>query len=184
MRRGSQVENKGVDLTDNAHEQDQQPMDDVGESADLMPRFLARLIDSIILSFVMFGLIIPIIFVAILGTSGGFNPFGGFGLGSIMISLVAAAIYIGYFAFMESSRGQTLGKMVMKLKTLGPDGQNPSMEVAAKRNAFYALSIIPIIGGLAQLAAVLYIAYTINQSSTHQGWHDEFAGGTKVVKIG
>jgi uncharacterized RDD family membrane protein YckC len=85
---------------------------------------------------------------------------------------------------MESSRGQTLGKMVMKLKTQGPDGQNPSFEVAAKRNAFYALSIVPLIGALAQFAAVIYIAYTINESSTHQGWHDEFAGGTRVVKIG
>jgi uncharacterized RDD family membrane protein YckC len=149
-----------------------------------MPRFLARLIDSLILSFVMFVVIVPIVFVTIVGTSGGFSMFGGFSLGSIMINIVAAALYIGYYAYLESSRGQTLGKMVMKLKTEGPDGQNPSFEVAAKRNAFYALSIVPLIGALAQFAAVIYIAYTINESSTHQGWHDEFAGGTKVVKIG
>jgi uncharacterized RDD family membrane protein YckC len=149
-----------------------------------MPRFLARLIDSLILSFVMFVVIVPIVFVTIVGTSGGFSMFGGFSLGSIMINIVAAALYIGYYAYLESSRGQTLGKMVMKLKTEGPDGQNPSFEVAAKRNAFYALSIVPLIGALAQFAAVIYIAYTINESSTHQGWHDEFAGGTRVVKIG
>lgn len=148
-----------------------------------MPRFLARLIDSVVLSILMFAVIVPIVFVTILNTSGGFGMFGGFGLSSIMISIVGAAIYIGYYAFLESSRGQTLGKMVMKLKTEGPDGQNPSFETAVKRNAFYALNIIPVIGGIAQLAAVIYIAYTINESSTNTGWHDDFAGGTKVVKV-
>jgi uncharacterized RDD family membrane protein YckC len=170
-------------LTDNApQEQDQQPTEEAG--ADLLPRFLARLIDGIIMSFVMFAVIVPIIFVAILGTSGGFGAFGGFGLTSIMTSIVFVAIYIGYYAFLESSRGQTLGKMVMKLKTVGPDGKNPSFEMAAKRSAFYALGIIPtMIGFVAQFAAFLYIAYTIYESPTHTGWHDEFAGGTKVVKI-
>ncbi len=171
-----------MNLTDNApQEQDQQPTEEAG--ADLLSRFLARLIDGIIMSFVMFAVIVPIIFVAILGTSGGFGAFGGFGITSIMISIVFAAIYIGYYAFLESSRGQTLGKMVMKLRTEGPDGQNPSFEIAAKRSAFYAIVIIPVIGGIALLAAVLYIAYTIYESPTHTGWHDEFAGGTKVVKI-
>lgn len=171
-------------MTDNAQEQGEQPTDSAGQAADLMPRFLARLIDGVALWFVMFIVIVPIVFVSILGTSGGNGLTGGFGLGSIMISIVWAAIVIGYFAFMESSRGQTLGKMVMKLQTQGPDGQNPSFEVAVKRNAFYAIGIIPILGGLLSLAATLYIAYTIHDSDTHQGWHDEFAGGTKVVKIG
>lgn len=174
----------GVDLTDNAQEQGTQPANNAGEGADLMPRFLARLIDGVALWFVMFIVIVPIVFVSILGTSGGNGLTGGIGLGSIIISLLWTAIIIGYFAYMESSRGQTLGKMVMKLKTQGPDGQNPSLEVAVKRNAFYAIGIIPVIGGLLSLGAVLYIAYTISQSSTHQGWHDEFAGGTRVIKIG
>ncbi len=85
---------------------------------------------------------------------------------------------------MESSRGQTLGKMVMKLKTQGPDGENPPLETAIKRNLWIGLSIVPIIGGLAQLAAAIYIAVTINQSITNAGWHDTFAGGTRVVEAG
>lgn len=175
---------KEVHVTDNAQEYGEQPTANEGEAADLMPRFLARLIDGVALWFVMFIVIVPIVFVSILGTSGGNGITGSFGVGSIAISIVWAAIVIGYFAYMESSRGQTLGKMVMKLQTQGPDGQNPSFEVAAKRNAFYAIGIVPIVGGLLSLAATLYIAYTINQSSTHQGWHDEFAGGTKVIKTG
>ncbi len=162
-------------------DQMQEPTNVVG--ADLMPRFLARLIDGLLLGFVMFVIIVPVVFVSILGVSGGFGAFSGFGVGAIMISLVFAAIVIGYFAYFESSRGQTVGKMVMKLKTVGPDGKNPSFEAAAKRSGFYALSIIPIVGGLIELGTVIYIAYTINESATHTGWHDEFAGGTKVIKL-
>jgi len=168
-------------LTDHeSQEESTQPAGATG--ADLMPRFLARIIDGFALWLVMFVVIVPIVFVAILGGTGGFG-FGGFGLGAIMISVVWAAITVGYFAYMESSRGQTFGKMVMKIRTEGPDGQHPPFEMAVKRNAFYALAIIPILGGILQLAAVLYIAYTISQSSTHTGWHDEFAGGTRVVKV-
>lgn len=170
-------------MTDNApHEQGQQSHD--GAAAELMPRFLARLIDSIILAIVMYVVLVPLIIGAIFTAPTGVGAFGGFGIYSLMIGIVFAALIIGYFAFLESSRGQTIGKMVMKLRTEGPDGHNPSFEVAVKRNAFYALGVLPLLGGFLQLAAVLYIAYTINESPTHTGWHDEFAGGTKVVKVG
>ncbi|MGI9584849.1 MAG: RDD family protein, partial [Acidimicrobiia bacterium] len=97
-----------------------------------MPRFLARLIDGLLLGFLMFVIIVPIVFVGIFGTSG-YSAFTGIGISSILISVVFAAIVIGYFAYMESSRGQTVGKMVMKLKTVGPDGKNPTFVEAAKR---------------------------------------------------
>lgn len=154
-----------------------------GAPADLGTRFLARLIDSILISIVTFwiivGLFIPALFT---NAATGFDFFGGFRLSSIVGSILTAAVVIGYFAFMESRTGQTVGKMLIGLKTVGPDGNPPTMEQAIKRNAFYALSIIPILGGLAQLAAVIYIAVTINSSPTNTGWHDEFAGGTKVIR--
>ena len=136
-----------------------------GKGAELLPRFIARLIDSVVLGVVLMNVIFPLIY------------------SSVLRSAITAALYIGYFAFLESTRGQTLGKMVMKLKTVWSNGQSPSFDVAVKRNAFYALDIIPVVGWLAQLAATLYIAYTINDSDTNTGWHDVFAGGTKVVKI-
>ncbi len=92
---------------------------------------------------------------------------------------------------LESSRGQTLGKMVMKVRTLGPSGTNPTTAEAIKRNAWTALGVlgaIPMIGwvgSLLYLGAVIYIAVTINSNTaTRQGWHDTFAGGTRVVKTG
>jgi len=152
--------------------------------ADLMPRFLARLIDGVLLWVVFMVILVPIMFSLIFsGTSGFGGFFGGFSFTGILLGVIWVAVIIGYYAFLESSRGQTVGKMIMKIKTEGPDGQNPSFEVSAKRNAFYALNIIPIIGGLLALGAALYIAYTINESPTKMGWHDVFAGGTRVVKI-
>ena len=76
------------------------------------------------------------------------------------------------------------------MQTQGPDGRPPSLEVALKRNAFMAvgvLGIIPVLGFVApfvSLAAYISIAVTINSSPTRQGWHDRFAGGTKVIKVG
>jgi uncharacterized RDD family membrane protein YckC len=153
----------------------------VGQPADLLTRFLARLIDGILLSVVFFALIVPIIIGAMF-TGGNTFGFGGSGL---VTSALGAVLYTGYFAFLESNRGQTLGKMLMKIEVRGPDGQHPSLEVAIKRNAWLLLSIIPIIGGLAQFVVSIIIAVTINNNvQTRQGWHDDFAGGTSVIKVG
>ena len=126
------------------------------------------------------------------------GSFSGWGMGSgaswaasAVASVVTAAITLAYFAFLESSRGQTVGKMLLKLETRGPTGGRPTMEQAVRRNAFTAigvLGIIPFFGflaGLLSLAAVIMIAVTINKNTeTRRGWHDDFAGGTTVVKIG
>jgi len=148
-----------------------------------MPRFLARLIDGAILWLVFMVIVIPIVFSLVFSGASGFGFGFGFGFSGILIGVIWAAVIVGYFAFLESSRGQTVGKMIMKLKTEGPDGQNPTFEMAAKRNLFNALVIIPVLGNLLMLGAVIYIAYTINESPTKTGWHDVFAGGTKVVKL-
>ena len=154
-----------------------------GVAADLGTRFLARLIDHILLGIVIFALIVPLVIGAMFADVGFGSMFtGGFDGGSLFAGIVGAAITIGYFALMEARTGQTVGKMLLGLRTVGPDGGNPTTEAAFKRNAWYALGIIPWIGGLAELALAIYIAVTISNSVTNTGWHDEFAGGTKVIK--
>ena len=148
------------------YEPDDMPKEAAG--VPLMPRFLARLIDSVIVSLVMF----PITLMA--GVS--------IGSDSLVFSILSAVIIVACFAFMESVQGQTLGKMLLKLKTVAPDGGKPSLEAAVKRNAWYLLAVIPYVGGLAELAVVIAIAVTISQSAEHLGWHDTFAG-TKVVPV-
>jgi len=139
--------------------------------AGLLERFVARFIDGILLG------IISVIFTAITD--------------SVIGGVLGGIIYVAYFAFLESSRGQTFGKQIMKLRVLGPTGANPTMDQALRRNAWAALSIIatvPLIGwiaGLVELVAVIMIAVTISQDSvSRMGWHDKFANATHVVKEG
>jgi uncharacterized RDD family membrane protein YckC len=169
------------------------PAPGVGQPADLMSRFLARLIDYVLLFVVNMVFVTVVVVGAIMGAATGVSGFGARSFGVSAVSAVlGAAIYLAYFAVMESSRGQTVGKMVMKLQTQGPGGQRLTMEQALKRNAWTALGIVgivPFIGWfvapLLQLAAPILIAVTIsNNATTRQGWHDTFAGGTRVIKVG
>jgi uncharacterized RDD family membrane protein YckC len=107
--------------------------------------------------------------------------------------VITTLISLGYFAYFESNQGATFGKQLMKLKVVGPDGaSNPTMEQAVRRNIFLAFglaSIVPLVGaalgGLASLIAVIMIAVGINNDTVaRQAWHDKFAGGTRVLKIG
>ena len=162
---------------------------------ELMDRFLARLVDFVLLAIVNGVVVSTILVGAIMGQRSGFG--GGFGFGAVdyaataVSALLSSAIYLGYFAFMESTRGQTVGKMLLKLRTTGPDGQNPTLEQALRRNLFTAigvLGIIPIVGlfsGLLSLVAVIMIAVGINNDTVNrQAWHDHFAGETRVWKVG
>jgi len=169
------------------------PASGVGQPADLLMRFLARLIDFILLGIVN-GIIVGIIVAGLFGLSGG-NTYG-FGTGAgyaarALSAVITAVLYLGYFTLMESRNGRTIGKMLLKLQTQGPDGSTPTTEQALKRNFWVALSIlgvIPVIGGLvgsvAELVIVILIAVTIHNSPIREGWHDKLAGGTRVVKTG
>jgi uncharacterized RDD family membrane protein YckC len=168
----------------------------VGQPADLGPRFVARLID-----FVLLGIVNAIVVSAlVVGTLMGTNAavVGGWGLGTgttwaanAVTTISTTVLTLAYFVLMEHYFGQTVGKMLLKLKTQGPGGGNPSIEQALRRNAFTAIGILGIIpyvgflGSLLSLAAVITIMVTINNDNTaRHGWHDNFAGGTTVVRVG
>jgi uncharacterized RDD family membrane protein YckC len=124
------------------------------------------------------GLIIGIPFAVVM-TAIGTGP--GDGTGAQFVSgLVGSVLVVAYFTFMESSSGQTLGKKILNLRTVGPDGQNPSQEQAFKRNAWYLIGIIPFFGGLVTLGIAIWIAVAIN--NTGSGPHDGWAGGTRVLR--
>lgn len=163
-----------------------------GRPGELLDRFLARLIDGVLLAVVNVVIVSVIVVGAVMGESASGFSGASSAIAGIVAAVISTAIYLGYFGYMESSRGQTVGKMVMKLQTMGPQGGHPTMEQAIRRNIFMAFGlagIIPIIGGiiggLAQLVAVIMIAVGINSDPVRrQAWHDRFAGGTAVVKIG
>ncbi len=158
---------------------------------ELLDRFVARLIDMVILFVVNL-----IITVALIAGALGLNGVNGFGMGGSFVAgavtaVITALINLGYFAYMESSQGKTVGKMVMKLRVESETGGTPTLEQAAKRNIWVAapiLGIIPILGGLIgsvlELVAIIMIAVGINSDTARrQPWTDKFAG-TQVIKEG
>jgi len=153
---------------------------------------VARLIDHVLIGIVN-AIIVSIVIVGIIfgSSGGGVIGYGDSFLAGLVGAVLSVAISLGYFVFMETQQGKTLGKMVMKLHVEGASGGKPSVEESVKRNiwmAFPLAGIVPIIGGLigslAQLVAVIMIAVGINGDQVRrQPWTDKFAG-TQVIKQG
>ena len=101
----------------------------------------------------------------------------------LVTGLFTGLLTFAYFVGMEVTQGRTLGKMALGLSVRGPGGApKPDFKQSAIRNAFTLLPIVPVVGGLLGVIAIVVIAVTINSSPTKQGKHDEMAGGTQVVK--
>lgn len=159
-----------------------------GQPADLGVRFVARLIDWVLIAILngVIGFFIGVAAWENIMTTGEVS-YGSVALGAI----IGAAVSLAYFTLMEANLEQTLGKMLVKVRTVGPGGGRPTTAEALKRNAWTALGILGVVpmlgwlGSLLYLAAVIAIAVTISSNTaTRQGWHDNFAGGTRVVRTG
>ena len=130
-------------------------------------RFAARLIDGIIVNVVAFLLAFAIDAVTNVWVTG----------------LFSGLLMFLYFLAFEITQGWTPGKKLLGLSVHGPGGApKPTAQQSAIRNVWTLLNIVPFVGGLLTLVAVIVIAVTINSSPTKQGKHDELAGGTQVVK--
>jgi uncharacterized RDD family membrane protein YckC len=137
------------------------------EPGSLLLRFVARLIDGIIVNIVAFVLAFAIDAVTNVWVTG----------------LFSGLLMFIYFVAFETTQGWTPGKKMLGLSVHGPGGAaKPTAQQSAIRNSWTLLNIIPFVGGLLVLVAVIVIAVTINSSPTKQGKHDELAGGTQVVK--
>jgi len=130
-------------------------------------RFAARLIDGIIVNIVAFVLAFAIDSVSNYWVTG----------------LFSGLLMFLYFLAFECTKGWTPGKKLLGLSVRGPGGAlKPDVQQSAIRNVWTLLNLVPFIGGLLTLIAVIVIAVTISGSPTKQGKHDELAGGTQVVK--
>ena len=130
-------------------------------------RFAARFIDGIIV-----GIVGWIIVFALDSAS------------NVMITgLFTGLLTFIYYVAFEVTQGWTPAKKLLGLSVHGPAGAaKPTAAQSAIRNSWTLLPIIPFIGGLLGIVAIVVIAVTINGSPTKQGKHDELAGGTQVVK--
>jgi uncharacterized RDD family membrane protein YckC len=124
-------------------------------------RFVSLVIDSIVIS-------------AIFGVLGSILGAGMMRHGTVPLSwgLLSFAFYIAYYTYLEGTRGQTIGKMITKIKVVREDGKPIDMEQAFKRN------ILRVIDGL---FAYLIGAILIWRSDKQQRLGDSVAK-TVVVK--
>jgi uncharacterized RDD family membrane protein YckC len=158
-------------------------------SADVIVRFIAKFIDGVVLA-VLFSLaavaLSPLRPMQMGAPGTGLMPrfeVATVSLYTVTLSLATALITLGYLAVLESMRGQTIGKMLMRLEVVGGGGGRPTIVEAAKRNSWVLVSIIPWFGGLIQFVLAAAIGYSIYDSVTNDGWHDGLAGGTRVVRV-
>ena len=130
-------------------------------------RFAARFIDGIIVGIIGF-----VLAFAVDATS------------NVWITgLFTGLLTFIYYVALEVTQGWTLGKKLLGLSVHGPSGApKPTVAQSAIRNSWTLLPIIPFVGGLLGIVAIIVIAVTINGSPTKQGKHDELAGGTQVLK--
>jgi uncharacterized RDD family membrane protein YckC len=143
------------------------------EYGGLLKRLGARIVDGLLI-----GITIAIVFALIPGVD----------TRGVLYALASTLLYYGYFVFMESSRGATLGKQLLGLRVAGPAGDSPiTPDASARRNAWMLIGLlsgIPVIGvlaGLASLAVVIAIAVTISSDPRNRGLHDKF-GDTVVLE--
>lgn len=161
------------------------------QPGNLLDRFLARLIDGILIG-VVNAIIVAILVVGIIGLNGA-NSFGTGGdyAAGLVGAIVGVIINLAYFAFMESSQGRTLGKMAMKLHVHGASGGNPTIEESLRRNWWLALpllAIVPVVGGLigslVELVIVILIAVQINSDPERRPTVSDRFADTRVIKEG
>jgi len=124
-------------------------------------RFVSLLIDSIIIG----------IIIGALGTILGVEMMES-GTAPWYWGVFSFIIYIGYYTYLEGSRGQTIGKMITGIKVVREDGRTIDMNQALTRN------ILRIIDGF---IGYLIGAILIWRSDKKQRLGDRWAN-TVVVK--
>lgn len=97
-------------------------------------RFLARLIDGVLLNVALLAIRLPL-GLSFMGPMSSRNPGEMMAVAGAMIvaSLLSVAVAAGYEIFFISARGATLGKMALGLKVVRPDGLPISMGQSAGR---------------------------------------------------
>jgi uncharacterized RDD family membrane protein YckC len=114
------------------------------------------------------------------GVDVGLGQIIGFGFGWLALG---TALVLAYFAGLDTLFGATVGKRLMGLRVIGPDGRTPTLKQAAIREAFTVVGSVPFVGVFLALAAWIWIALSIRSNPLGQGKHDLLAGGTRVIVV-
>jgi uncharacterized RDD family membrane protein YckC len=131
-----------------------------GAPAELGSRLVARLVD---------GLVVVLVLVPLLAA--GLVP-EGTATGAL------AGGTLGYlYAASFDATGGTLGKRLLRLSVVGPDGTRPGLGAGATRNLWLLTSLLPGLGGQAvAVGTSVAVAISIARHPAERGWHDRVAG--------
>ncbi|WP_130839515.1 RDD family protein [Corynebacterium neomassiliense] len=101
-----------------------------------------------------------------------------------ILSAVTLLIWFAYRIIMETSRGQTLGKMALKMKVVDFDGRTPDFGASFLRNSWYLVNFlagtVPLLGTLVSFGIYIALGTTISRSPYNQSFADRW-GKTYVV---
>jgi uncharacterized RDD family membrane protein YckC len=126
--------------------------------------------------------------------AGGVAGSGAVVLISVLSSVLAMLAYATYDYGMHSRRGQTLGKIALRIRVVAPDGGKPQQDQLLRRALIYpglaiAVSFLSIFGAI---GALLYLALlvmgiadgfsVITDEPLRRALHDKWVG-TVVVKV-
>ena len=158
-------------------------------------RLLALIIDSLLVHVVLNGIVMYAICGAELmdwfrATMNAESPDAvdvPYPTGKVAISsLIMLIVWLAYRVIMETKKGATIGKMAIGARVISVNGQNLSAVDSLKRNSWYilgaVLGLIPMVGGLVQLALYIAVGVTIGQSPENQSFTDKFANAYVVDK--
>lgn len=146
--------------------------------ASMTQRFVARLLDYVILG-VVIGVLMAIaiaIFAAGAGLDDGSGSGAGIGLlGMLGLFILAMILVYAYEAVMVAFWGATVGKMIMKVKVVKPrNGDVPGVGSSIVRFLIPGVAgLIPFVGWIGTL--VCYMSPTFDSTGRRQGWHDKVA---------
>jgi uncharacterized RDD family membrane protein YckC len=135
--------------------------------------FVRRLLASMVDGLIFLALLSPVL-IYYVGQGAGSGPRGAAppvneGPAQWIGQVLALLFSIVYSGGMLAARGQTLGKMALGVRVVGPDGSNPSFLRAALRETIgkYISSFVCCLG-------YLWMLWDADQ----QTWHDKIAGTT------
>ena len=130
------------------------------EYAGRLHRFLAFLVDAIVIS----------IIILVLGEVGVIDPLGNEAGASTQV--VEAVIAFGYYILLTAAFGATLGKMALGIKVVDESGQKAGFFKVLIRE-----TIGKVVSGLILLLGYIWVLF----DGRRQGWHDKIAA-TFVVR--
>lgn len=144
-----------------------------GDPAGFWIRFLAYLIDSVIISLLMVVIWAPSIFVTIRAATSAEGPGPLAAILPFLSFLIGTAAALGYILWFWANRGATPGKKMLGLKIVREDGEEPiGWGTAFMRLVGYMVS-----------GFILYIGFLmIAFNAEKKGLHDMIAK-TRVLKV-